>query len=176
MPLKLIMAIALSSSFCLAAAAQSSSKYLKSMKQEGYTLYFITPASFKAPKGKIQLEADFTFQYHGSRPEEVSLRFSIFSKAPLREMEYLSFQEGTEILGRSAGSELMFLEQRKGRWHARFATHIPYSTLMKMLEAGEDLKIRLHNRDTDIVFPAGKHWRKASAVVKEILKAETGGG
>lgn len=172
MPLKQIIAIILSCALCTAAYCQNSSRYLKTLGQEGYTLYFIKPVPFK--KGKSQLIPDFTFQYREGLPDKVALKFSLFSKTPFREMGHLSFRSGGEVLGQSSGSELMFLEQKKGKWHTRFSTHISYPTLLAMLNAGEALEIRFHSQDTIRSFPAGKKWRKASATVKEILGAEVG--
>ncbi len=170
MPLKLFLAIALSCCLGLNAGAQSSSKYLKTLTQEGYTLYFIKPVSFK--KGKARLVPDFTFQYGETAPQMVEMKFSLYSKTTAREMERLSFHAGEQALGQSEGSELMFLEKAKGRWHARFATRIPYPTLMNMLQAGEGLEIRFHGPAMNIAFPAGRKWRKASEVIREILLAE----
>lgn len=172
MPLKLIIALALGCILNTAAPAQNSSKYLKTMGQEGYTLYFIAPVSFKGEKGKASIEPDFTFQYQEGLPEWVDLKFSLFSTTSFREMDRLSFLAGGELLGQSSGSGLMFLEKNKGKWHARFATRIPYSTLMDMLDAGEKLEIRFHGQGTSLAFQAGRKWGKVSAVTKEILRAE----
>ncbi len=172
MPLKLLVAFALGCILNTAAPAQNSSKYLKTMGQEGYTLYFIAPVSFKGEKVKASLEPDFTFQHQKGLPEWVDLKFSLFSRTPFREMGHLSFLAGDKTIGQSSGSTLMFLEQRKGKWQARFATRIPYSTLMDMLNAGEKLEIRFHSQDTILAFPAGRKWGKVSAVTKEILSAQ----
>ena len=174
MPVKPILTLTLCCALCLGAQAQNSSKYLKSMAQEDYTLYFINPVEFKAEKSKSLLIPDFTFQYDGNTPEKVDLRFSVFSEAPLKETGKLSFRAGEETLGSSSGLELMFLEQVKGRWHSRFTTSLPYSTLMKMLQAGENLVIGLSGQEAAMAFPADKQWEKASAVVKEIFVAEIG--
>ncbi|MCB0546193.1 MAG: hypothetical protein KDD19_01315 [Phaeodactylibacter sp.] len=170
MLLRLLLATTLIGALSVAATAQASSKYLKTMGQEGYTLYFIKPLAFKA--GKARLVPDFTFQYRETPPEEVDLKFSFFSKKPTRKMDVLSFYSGEEALGQSSIPNLMFLEQAKGRWHTRFNASIPYSTLMKMLQAGETLVIRLHIGEEELSFPAGKKWDKASAVLREILGAE----
>ena len=172
MPLKLIFAFILGCALGSAATAQSSSKYLKILQQEGYTLYFIKPVAFK--KGKNRLALDFTFQHGPTVPETVVLRFSLYSKNPIREMDGLSFFAKETPLGESSGPELMFLEQDKGWWHARFASTISYPTLIDMLEAGENLEIRFHRQETAFAFPANRKWGKASSVVKEILKAEVG--
>ena len=172
MPFKRILAISLGCAISLAAFGQNSSRYLKTLGQEDFTLYFINPVLFK--KGKDRLIPDFTFQYREAPPEQVAVKFSLFSKTPFREMGHLSFRSGGEVLGQSSGSELMFLEQKKGKWHTRFSTHISYPTLLAMLNAGEALEIRFHSQDTIRSFPAGKKWRKASATVKEILGAEVG--
>lgn len=170
MPLKLVLAIAFTCSLGLSVGAQSSSKYLKTLTQEGYTLYFINPISFK--QGKARLVPDFTFQHGETKPKVVDIKFSLLTEAPAREMEYLSFHAGENKLGQSEGSELMFLEKAKGRWHARFTTRIPYPTLMEMLQAGDELEIRFHGPAMSLAFPAGKKWRKASEVIREILLAE----
>lgn len=170
MPLRLLLATALGCALSLSAAAQASSKYLKTMGQEGYTLYFIKPLPFKT--GNARLVPDFTFQYQEQPPEVVDLKFSLFSKKPIRETGFLSFLSGEEDIGRSSDCKLMFLEKAKGRWHARFSTNIPFPTLMNMLQAGETLMIRLHTGEDILPFTAGKKWDKASAVLVEIIGAE----
>ncbi|MCB0563002.1 MAG: hypothetical protein KDD01_01350 [Phaeodactylibacter sp.] len=172
MPLKQILAITLGCAISLAACGQNSSRYLKTLGQEDFTLYFINPVPFK--KGKDRLIPDFTFQYREAQPDQVAVKFSLFSKTPFREMSYLSFHAGEALLGQSSGSELMFLEKNKGKWHSRFSTHISYPALMALLNAGETLEIRFHSQESILAFPAGKKWGKASAVLKEILSAEVG--
>lgn len=172
MPSKLILTIALSCALCLSAQAQNSSKYLKTLGQEGYTLYFIKPVNFK--KSGARLIPDFTFQDGEEATKMVEIKFSLFSKTPFRELDYLSFHAGGQLLGQSSGSELMFLEKSGRHWHARFITKAPYSTMLEMLKAGRALEIHFHSQDTAIAFPANKKWEKASVVVKEILLAEVG--
>ncbi|MCB0579145.1 MAG: hypothetical protein KDD10_07525 [Phaeodactylibacter sp.] len=174
MPLNTLLALAMSCTLCLGAHAQNSSRYLRSMQQEGYTLYFIKPVPFKAEGAKARLVPDFTFQHGDAAPEVVDLRFSLSSQAPVREMASLSFHADGKLLGQASGAELLFLEQAKGCWHARFSTQLPYPALLAMLRAGEGLEARFEGQGVTLSFPAGKKWRKASAVVREILMAEVG--
>ncbi|MCB9290793.1 MAG: hypothetical protein H6560_26045 [Lewinellaceae bacterium] len=172
MHLKLFLFLIIGCSISVAGYAQSSSKYLKAINQDNGTLYFIKPVKFKA--GKDRFIPDFTFLHKENLPEEVDLRFSLFSKTPLRDISALSFYSGEKELGKTSGPELMYLEKVKGKWHARFSTGIPFSTLLEILAAGENLEIRFHSGETTLTFPANREWAKASGLIKEILMAEIG--
>ena len=170
MPFKILLIFALGTSLSLAAFAQDSSKFLKTKEQETYTLYFIKPITFK--DGKNRLIPDFTFQHQSGPPEEVELKFSFFSKAPLREISLLEFYKESRQFGRPSAPKLMFLEKIKNRWHARFQATLPYSLFMDMLQAGDKLEIRVTNLDNNYSFPSNKKWSEAAEILREIIGAE----
>ncbi|MCB0554234.1 MAG: hypothetical protein KDD02_11835 [Phaeodactylibacter sp.] len=152
--------------------AQDSDKYFKKLPQEGFDLYFLSPTAFKSKPGKVRLEADYTFQYYKRTPASVDMKFSLFSKTALRSLDSLAFFAGSRRLDAAASPEIMFLQKEKGKWHSRFSTPLPYTTLQQILEAGPELKILVYSDGKAISFPAGKDWREAAAVLKEILAVE----
>ncbi len=171
MPLKPIFFL-LALATAIGSHAQNSDDYLRQSLQDGYTLYFIHPAEFKAMKGKARMETDFTFTYSQAIPEKADMRFSLFTKAPIRTVDSLAFyQEGARI-GGTEKVESMFLEKSRGKWHGRYETALPYSTLFSMLEAGASLRIKAYYGEKSWAFPAGKDWCEASEVVVEILAVE----
>ena len=171
MPLKPILFL-LALATAIGSHAQNSDDDLRQSLQDGYTLYFINPAEFKALKGKAKMEADFTFSYSQAIPEKVDMRFSLLSKAPIRTVDSLAFyQEGARI-GGTETVESMFLEKSRGKWQGRYETALPYSTLFSILEAGANLMVKVYYDKKSLSFPAGKDWREASEVVVEILAVE----
>ncbi|MCB0571335.1 MAG: hypothetical protein KDC66_16300 [Phaeodactylibacter sp.] len=176
MSLRKLLLILLPALVCSQLFAQDSDALYRKLPQEGFVLYFLSPTSFKAKPGKVRLETDFTFQYRDQRPDSVDMKFSLFSKKPVRGLDSLVIFSGTQRLGATNTLEIMFLQKDKGKWHSRFSTPIPYSTLEQMLSAGPGLAIKIYAAGLTLNFPAGKDWREAAEVLKEILAVEIGTG
>ncbi len=156
--------------------AQDSDAFYRKLQQEGFVLYFLSPTAFKAKPGKARLETDFTFRYSGREPESVDMKFSLFSRTALRSLDSLAAFSGSRRIGGASAPEIMYLQKEKGKWHSRFSTTLPYPSLRQMLEAGPELSFKIYGSGQTLLFPAGKDWREAAAVLKEILAVEIRNG
>lgn len=156
----------------VALPAQKSDRYLKKMRQEGYTLYFLVPTGFKAKADKMELEADFTFQYREGAPESVDMRFSVFSRSPVKQIDRLAILWDGKRGASPGTAELLFIQKEKKNWHSRFSTAIPFSVLMQMIQASFFVVIEIEQGGKSVPFASGKDWKKASEVLGEILSVE----
>lgn len=154
------------------AHSQDSDQYLKKLPQEGFVLYFVTQNEFHSKAGNVRMEADFTFRYSSGTPDSVAMRFSTFSKKPIRQPDGLAFFTGTEQVGSAGRPELLFFQKEKRNWHSRFSATLPYPVFMQLLQAGADAAIGLSAEGKTYTFTPGKNWRKACEVIREILAVE----
>lgn len=152
-------------------SAQSSGKYLKQLLQPDYTLYFVRPVTLKSAGAAIIV--DFTYR-HFPTPEQsgpVTINFSLFTREPVRSVETLQLgDDGKPIV--TVTPTLLYLEQKKGKWHSRCTAEISLADYLSLLQLGDRFSAVAGSGTLSWRFNADRRWMKSAEVVRTILESE----
>ncbi len=111
--------------------SQDSNKYLKSLKQENGSLYFILPTEIKGKSLKINL--DITLLYNKDSVNNVFLKFTTSSKQPLSKLDSVQLNFVEKHI-KSTAHKLYFLEKKGKNWKSRFEAIISFEDFIALLK------------------------------------------
>ncbi len=142
--------------------SQKISKHYSSSLQQNGTLYFI----FKLKEFRSN-SSDFKYDLtYLSTGDSVTLNFSIFDES---NVEIDSIRLVKNSFDKTAKSERIFIEPKKGSWHGRFTTKFLFTDLEKFY--GDELpKIILYAKKGPMEFTINKGaWKDQSELVNKIF-------
>jgi len=143
--------------------AQKTSDFLKVLKQDSFSLYFVKPVSLEGDDKKFTASIDFTFTCctNDWTNDSILVHLSVFSKKPVTDLSVFLNEAPYE-------KEIMFVQQGKKYWETRLNTRISTGELEKWI-SNQEIIIQIEAEKQIITFQSDKEWRKASVAIQPTL-------
>ncbi len=168
-------------SFCLLlsifwCSAQSSGKFLITRPLPDGTIYFIVPSEFPAQNEVGPLKLDFTY-FHPAEPspdsDTVVVNGSIYTRTPVKEITSIIFlPTAANPIKPLDATQILYIEQVKGKWHSRFSTRIRRHELMQLLSMNSGVQIEIVAEQRTRRYVANSKWYKRARTLSPILSVE----